>query len=40
MSFETGVLLAAAIGMLGSAALTAFAMWSKYQEDREKQNHC
>lgn len=36
MSLETGALLAMAVGMLGSIALTAFAVWSKFQEDREK----
>lgn len=38
MSLETGALLAIGIGMLGTIALTAFAIWSKYQEDREEQN--
>lgn len=38
MSLETGALLALGIGMLGSIALTAFAVWSKRQEDREKEN--
>lgn len=36
MSLEAGTLLAMVVGMLGSIAFTAFAVWSKFQEDREK----
>lgn len=36
MSLEAGTLIAMAIGMSGAAALTAWAVWSKYQEDKER----
>lgn len=38
MSLETGVLIGMVIGMVGIAAMTAFAVWSKIQEDKER-NH-
>lgn len=38
MSLETGTLLAMAIGMVGIIALGGFAIWSKVQEDKER-NH-
>lgn len=36
MSYEAGVLCAMAVGISMGAALTAYAIWSKKQEDKEK----
>ena len=36
MSYETGVLTAVILGIIGAAALTGYAIWSKRCEDREK----
>lgn len=36
MSYENAVLLAMALGILGGAALTAYAVWSRKQENRER----
>lgn len=39
MSFETGILVAMSIGVLGAAALTGYALWSRYQEKKDHANH-
>jgi hypothetical protein len=39
MSLETGVLIAMSIGVIGAAALTGFALWSRYQEKKDNANH-
>jgi len=35
MSLETGVLIAMSIGIFGGAVLTAYALWSKHQENKK-----
>lgn len=39
MSLETGTLVAMAIGMVGVVGLTAWAIWSKFDEDKERNQH-
>lgn len=39
MSYEYGVVLAALLGMLGAALLTAWAVFSKYLEDKDKNDN-
>lgn len=38
MSYEVGALSAMALGIVLGAALTAYAIWSKKQEDRDNSN--
>lgn len=39
MSIETGALIAMSMGILGAAALTAYALWSKRQERKDPKHH-
>lgn len=41
MSIETGVLIAMSAGIIGGAVLTAYALWSKHQENKDpkRRNH-
>ncbi|MHB8255304.1 MAG: hypothetical protein ACYDEV_16870 [Acidiferrobacter sp.] len=38
MSFNEAIILATAIGILWATAMTAFAIWSKVDEDKEKRH--
>jgi hypothetical protein len=38
MDFETGILMAMAIGIAGSAVLTAWCLWSRYREGKDLDN--
>lgn len=38
MDFETGTLMAMAIGIAGSAVLTAWCLWSRYREGNDPDN--
>ncbi|MHB8408295.1 MAG: hypothetical protein ACYDHY_09455 [Acidiferrobacterales bacterium] len=40
MSLTAGILWAMLIGALFGVAVTAFAVWSKTQEDKERGKHC
>jgi uncharacterized membrane protein YeaQ/YmgE (transglycosylase-associated protein family) len=35
MDFETGILMAMAIGIVGASVLTAWCLWSRYREGKD-----